>query len=391
MDHRLTTSAMNSGYFSAIFESSHNFDKCCLYVILPSKAKDQLKICAGSVQGQDFERFRNFPSAAPTPRKQFIHAPEVLNHGLQVFNPRPILTGNVNCARAADPPHAGTSTTYGESGDHSARTCELCGALQLQWGAGMQAGCRRGDVGASKRGAVRSVPSTYRGRGAACIRAHSRRMLSVGGEGVAGPRMHQWVKEGGASARQRRTGGCERGAHGGRVRTVGRRDVGQGCPWRGCPQSIVSGARSRVAAAVRHRRARAERIRAEDVCAGANEPGKASVGSGALQVTAGTLWGAVGTSTQWQRERDASEGALRHTWARYSGGGNRTSGTACEQGCMRRAEWIRPREACADSGKGGGREHSWHEGARGLEENCRPWKRCDKSCSNANGAKRAQQ
>ncbi|KAJ7847763.1 hypothetical protein B0H14DRAFT_2583456 [Mycena olivaceomarginata] len=150
-----------------------------------------------------------------------------------------------DCGRSR---HAGMSTTYGESGNHSIWTYELCGVPQ--WGAGMQAGCRRGDVGANK--------------------------------------------------------------------------------------DAVTG------------------TRAGDVCAGVNEPGKASTGSGALQMIAGTLWGAVGMSTQWQREQDASEGVLRRTWARYRGGGNRMSRTACEQGCMRQAERIQPREACADSGKGGG-------------------------------------
>ncbi|KAJ7798592.1 hypothetical protein B0H14DRAFT_2617777 [Mycena olivaceomarginata] len=57
---------------------------------------------------------------------------------------------------------------------------------------------------------------------------------------------------------------------------------------------------------------------------------KASTGSRALQVTAGMLWAAVGMSTRWQREQDASEGAFRRTWARYGGGGNRTSGIACK-------------------------------------------------------------
>ncbi|KAJ7867777.1 hypothetical protein B0H14DRAFT_2572770 [Mycena olivaceomarginata] len=68
---------------------------------------------------------------------------------------------------------------------------------------------------------------------------------------------------------------------------------------------------------------------------GVNEPGKASMGSGALQMIAGTLWGAVG-STQWQREQDASEVVEETGWIR----------TACEQGCMRQAERIQPRDAC---------------------------------------------
>ncbi|KAJ7337409.1 hypothetical protein DFH08DRAFT_812762 [Mycena albidolilacea] len=234
--------------------------------------------------------------------------------------------------------HAGTSTTYGESGDHSIWTYELCGAPQ--WGAGIQAGCRHRDVGA--RDGV--------------LRAYERTVTGCGAEGgVAGPRVHRWVKEGGASARQRWTGGVRaRGAYGGQGRALGVSQVARGR----ARMPVGVGARRALWAG----RARAEHIRAGDACAGANEPGKASAGGGALQVTAGTLWGAVGTSTQWRREQNASEGEVQR-WRKQD------ERDCVRAGCMRRAERIRPREACADSRKGGGR----------------------KSCSNANGAKQAQQ
>ncbi|KAJ7822023.1 hypothetical protein B0H14DRAFT_3732798 [Mycena olivaceomarginata] len=256
--------------------------------------------------------------------------------------------------------HAGTSTMYGESSDHSIWTYELRGMPQAcKWDVGVGMPVQVSGV----QSGVRSVPAhTADG----VLRAYERTVAGCGAEhggAVAGPQVHQWVKEAGHQRDKDERVECEQGAH------MGGRDRDAVTETR-----ASAGARSGVVAAVRHRQARAERIRAGDVCAGANEPGEASAGSGALQVTAGTLWGAVGTSTQWQHERDASEGALRCTWARYSGGGNRTTGTACEQGCIGRAERIRPREACADSGKGGGRERSW-QGARWLEENCRPWKR----------------
>ncbi|KAJ7696893.1 hypothetical protein B0H14DRAFT_2650023 [Mycena olivaceomarginata] len=241
-------------------------------------------------------------------------------------------------------------TVSAEAGETSTKVrMELSGVRVQGHDAGVQAGEARWSRHARRavriRGGAPDAVLSVRGGGGCRPTSAS---MGKGGQGIGATKMDGWMRA--------------RGAWGSRTLSPG--------------QGRAPGARSGVAAAVRHRRARTEHIRAGDACAGANEPGKASAGSGALQVTAGTLWGAVGTSTQWQRERDASEGALRHTWARYSGGGNRTSGTACEQGCTRRAERIRPREACADSGKEGGRERSWREGARGLEENCRPWKRC---------------